>query len=253
MIQVENAKLNATNQALYEDVNNLTDTVDVLEATFNDLSETNDELKGNITELTILRITLEQTEADLEQSVTNLTALNDELEESLNELDETVQYLNNSITGSQEEKALVTAETARMVDTNRFVGIEELNYNYLDGWHGWDCGFAQTFGNTLKDHELANQPMSATLRAQVLTYVGTVFSGTNIFCFNHTDMVNFYDSTYGLDMTILESIDGTNTYTEKGLEYYFPNQGEVGLSHADWEAASYACANISPKFEYPLP
>merc|ERR1712226_280299 len=177
---------------------------------------------------------------------------------ALDDLEDAITYMNNSVSGEQDDLVETTRAFTDQIDIDRFLGVESINYQFLDAWHGWDCGFADSFPNLVENKD-ATIPEAPGPYPQPLQNIDTVLNYTrNEFapslCFDDIDLVAYLDRRYFIEPTLLMStndyIEGINEYTEAGLNYYFPSQGQPGgLTPVDWEEAQYSCKDI-PKFQF---
>lgn len=70
-------------------------------------------------------------------------------------------------------------------------------------------------------------------------------------CLNRQDFVTFFEQRYiGQDLTVNGLVASVQRYTFDALEFYFPEEGEQGLSESEWASASYNCENLPQDLKY---
>jgi len=254
-IAAQTVVLNVTNELLRLSVATLNATVTGLELQQKVLEINEENLETQITELNVVKVTLTAQEKILSTRVDRLNNETAELNSQLADLDEVVVYLNTSLNGNQELLNTTTLEMAEAIDTDRFLGVQTMKMGHLDAWHGWDCGFAKAFPNSMDDQTavIAENNTTEPL-SDMLVFVDTWLSVPQ--CFNHSDLVAYLDDKYDItpspnQMTTQNLRSGVDTYTPAGIDYYFPpRDSTVGMSTEEWEATNYTCAGMTEFFKW---
>jgi hypothetical protein len=149
-------------------------------------------------------------------------------------MDRTLQGIMNSLaTQISSSKVLVLASIESKLDASR---------------DNWDCGYRDIFREEPfgTDFNVLIMDIDA-----VLSYVDNKVLSK--LCLDWTNFANQLAVAYPPAIGTLTPFRLTRSvlrYMDAAIEYYFPEDGEVGLAYEDWAAASFECQNISNTFAW---
>lgn len=241
-----NTELNSTAMVLEDEV-------DALEMAIDDIGETalaaariNDEFLDEAQVLEGLNGTLsEQVDAinsviiDMNGEIGRLQDLVDELRTILSFLDEAADDIGESYED-------IAAFLADQIETNQNILMETLQNTYQQTAAGWVCSFQSFFaGDAFIDNP--DSPIGVANYPDVIEYVED-----NVLvplCLDTSDFEAFLAENNGLanppvDVTANQLVSSVSEYTTAALNYYFPDEGELGLTYDDWAAAEYQCSGL---------
>jgi myosin heavy subunit len=265
--------LNETNQELSQQVENLTTQnenyaqlnenlnstalyfsaeVDVLKDTISQLILENDALANLTGALESIKdrlsdITVEQNETliELRSTLESFTAENDRLQDLNSDLLTIVGFLNETSVGIDDSLSEITGFLSSQIAANGALVIESLENTYRQRVATWDCDYRDVFREQAFGSDF-NAPI--TERETVLSYVDDrVLSEL---CLDRDDFDRYLSSTFPEGLTSYRLARAVVEYTSEALDYYFPEENEVGLSRTEWSDASYACKNIESTFRW---
>ena len=219
-----------------------------LNRTVSDLQETNGELRDTVDNLDTSVQELNATVANLETAIDNLEEENLRYATLNAQLGTISSYLNESAVSLDRSYEQIVAALAEQITANRELVLETLENTYIQGIMNWDCSFRDVFrGEPFVNNE--DLIIGSALPAVVEHVEDRVLVEI---CVNTTDFENYLDDRYSLNLVSVNQIyQAVAVYSAAVMDYYFPNQGEVGLTPDDWAKANYTCENIVP-FSYSM-
>jgi uncharacterized small protein (DUF1192 family)/cell division protein FtsB len=242
------------NEDLSATANQLAADVDRLEAAVDNLGEQNENLRLEVDQLEASVQDLSDTNANLDSSIVELTTQVDRLANETdqlttinNELDTIVSFLNETAGSLDQTYEAVTAFLSEQITAYRSIVLETLQNIYTQRLANWDCAYRDLF--RLEDFVAdENVAIDSANWPQVLAYVEERILSE--LCLSTVDFQTFLDNRYGdgISITTTRLIVSVHLYTMRAMNVYFPDEGEVGLTPADWASASYECANLATPF-----
>lgn len=242
----------------------------------NTLNETVQNLTSKLTEVQHSEATLIATvegyaivQEDLEEEIHNLTlhanelnitvdSLNDALvtfqEENkrfkeLNEdLGEIVSFLEEEAEGVERSYAELAAYLADTILRKRVLAEIGLHERMKSELAGWQCGYKTAFSSQefVQNEQI---PIGYASYDTVVGYISDSFF--HDLCISRGNFETFLRSEVLMrgqnlwEITSKNLAAGVNMYTTEVLEYYFPDEGEIGLNSTVWDEADYDCDNLS--------
>jgi chromosome segregation ATPase len=248
-------KFEELNKGLNATVDRLEGEVDRLEGEVTDLTDQNDrleELVGSLSDetdhLSELNDLLQDNVDKLEDKISELETENDRLEKNIDDLETVVSFLDEVAGNIDETYEQISAFLAEQIKTNRFLVTEALENTFHQRVANWDCALRDQYAL----EEFANDDNIAIPEDRitgVLEYVDErVLSDL---CLDKGDFNSYLEDEYTLnDVTIARLVTAVQKYTWDALDYYFPEEGETGLSDVDWADAKYDCGNLAANQKY---
>ena len=255
-LQLVNAELESQVWSLKQEVGRLGGLVDQLGDLNDQYSEINDDLNNTILELQYANADLKTTAENLSESVGSLNSTvtvleqhNQALQEEnkrysdLNtELRTIASYLNETANDLDEGYGQLVTQLAQQITGNRVLVLQSLRSLYMQRISYWDCSFRDVFrGETFVLNE---DILIGGALPEVLEYIeDRVLSEL---CLNATDFELYLDSRYGLNLVSANQLyQSVATYSSRAMSFYFPDEGEVGLTPEDWARAGYECSGVA--------
>jgi len=274
-----NDQLNATNQALmnqvqllnlenerYEELNKdlngtkfeLSNKVSTLQSTVSNLHLENGALNDTTLLLTELNLNLNNltdtqntTLFELKSTLQDFTKENDRLEELNNELTTIVDFLNQTSQDVDNSLDQITSFLSSEIESRTNVYLANLKVLYQNKIEDWRCDYESVFGNRAFGNNY-NLPIDNV--TQVVKWVDDRVldelcldpqNFNQYLAHEHTSNI-FARNQTGFNSISL--IQATYKYTTAALDYYFPNEGEVGLDNQDWRDAGYDCDYLKDSY-----
>jgi predicted nucleic acid-binding Zn-ribbon protein len=248
-------KFEELNKGLNATVDRLEGEVDRLEGEVTDLTEQNDrleELVGSLSDetdkLSELTDLLQDNVGKLENKISELETENDRLEKNIDDLETVASFLDEVAGNIDQTYEQVSVFLAEQIKTNRFLVTESLENTFHQRVANWDCALRDQYALEpfANDDNIAIPENRIT---GVLEYVDErVLSDL---CLDKGDFNSFLEDEYTLnDVTIARLVTAVQKYTWDALDYYFPEEGETGLSDEDWADAKYDCGNLAVDQKY---
>jgi len=252
-------ELNETIDELSITVENITQINEDLNISLEDALELNADLDEQVNNLTDANEALNATNQDLAEQIANLTAENKELEALLDDLRDLMQWLNETSGDFNESLQEIADELAAQVQENREILLTHTQQTYSEYRSPTDfnCAYGNRFGNQLPwgtEFSLPIEPNGGDYDVVIAYSDVMVLSPV---CANLTDFELFLstDDEVGYqpsgvmpprDISSNQLLGGQMKYTAALMDYYFPNPGEDGLTLDDWIVANYTCDNLPP-------
>eukprot|EP00980_Cylindrotheca_fusiformis_P025716 scaffold14511_cov93-Cylindrotheca_fusiformis.AAC.2 len=243
------------NQDLNGTVIDLTEQVDRLEDEVTDFTAENDRLENlvqslsNETEtLTKLSNALQANVDRLEGNIGNLEQENDRLETSIDDLKTVISFWGDVSENYDETYEQMTAFLAQQIEINRVLALESLENNYHQRVAGWDCGLRARFA--MEPFASDDNVSIPTDRINdVMMYVDErVLSEL---CLDKGDFEKYLQDRYTMsDVSVKHLETSVERYTWEAIDYYFPEEAEVGLNAEDWSKAEYNCEKLTSAQKY---
>lgn len=212
-----------------------------LNRTAAELEETNIELRFTADRLEFSVENLNNTVFDLEQVNRDLTAENVRYAELNAELTTILDFLNETAENLNESYEAIVSFLAEQITANRVLVLLSLENTYDQQLMNWDCAFRDVFrGQAFITNE--DIPIGDDLPA-VLTHVEEEILSE--ICIDTDDFEAFLNTRYSLgSLTVNQLYQGVAVYVLAVMNYYFPDDGEPGLTPDDWAQAEYRCSNV---------
>ncbi len=221
-----------------------------------------EELTESLNEYKEIRGTLEREVKDLADTAGDLNFTVQELSDAIEDFQEEnerfrviVTFLEdeaNEVEKSYSELTKALAETILRKNALAEIAVEERMKAELAGW---ECGLTLAFG-TKPFTQNVELPIGYKDYNSVMDYVEDKLLSD--FCvatrelesYLKTEILDQGESLWTISLSDLTW--GANSYTYHVLNYYFPDEGEVGLDSVTWDAANHDCTNLpeDKKFVY---
>lgn len=235
--------LNATADRLEGEVDRLEDEVDNLETQNDRLEGLVDSLTNETSTLKNLTDVLQENVDRLEDKIGSLETENTRLEDNISNLETVVGFLDEVAGNIDETYEQLASFLAEQITTNRLLVTETLQNTYHQRVANWDCALRDTFvlEAFASDENLA---IPNNLMSDVMDFVDErVLSDL---CLDLNDFQNYLTDRYGNgDITTSRLVTSVQRYTWDALDYYFPEDGEEGLTGEDWATAEYDCGKLT--------
>jgi len=222
----------------------LDEQIDRLEGEVDRLEEQNNVFRD-------LNTQLETTSKDLNSSVVDLTVQVDELDKTNKDLQSVAGFLNDTAGQIGQTFDEISDYLGKQIEANKALILGNMENTMKQRAVSWDCNYGNLFASkdwgSNYDVDIGDQDWE-----DVLSYVNeNVLEET---CLSLSDFKDFYaaDSVQWSKRNSKNLIAAVSAYTTTALDWYFPEEGETGLTHADWAAASYNCQQLTEKFTYSL-
>lgn len=240
-----NSNLNST--ALY-----LTAEVESLKITLVNLVSENDALSNTTMALESIRdhlnnLTSEQNEtlAELQATLDSFTEENDRLQDLNTDLVTILGFLNETSLGIDTSLFQITDMLSDQIAASEVLVLENLENTMRQRIGNWDCDYRDVFREQ-SFGVVFTSPI--TERSRVLDYVdGRVLSEL---CLSRDDFDSYLTFQFSEGLTSYRLFRGVVEYTAKALDFYFPEEDEIGLSATDWSDAAYSCKNLRTNFRW---
>jgi len=165
--------------------------------------------------------------------------------EALNEdITGVVGFLNETSLGFETSLEVVAKVLADQIVANQALVLETLENTYRQRINDWDCEYRDKF----REFDWGtNYALPITDLDSVITYLDDrIF---NEVCWDASNFVEFLNAEYpNLDITSYRVVRSVIVYSDRALDYYFPESGEVGLTAKEWSDASYSCENLASTY-----
>jgi len=231
-----NNNLTASKLQLERHTKDLEDAVQDLVIERHVLSNLNLEL-GNLT------LYQNKTLIEIQKASTSLTVENDRLESLNYNITSAVAFLNETSLGFETSLEVVTGDLVEQIVANQVLLVKNLENVYHQRIANWGCDYRDVF------RELdwgKNYSLPITDWDSAITYLdGRVF---NEMCWEVSDFEVYMNTKYpDGSITSHMLVDGVNAYVSSGLEYYFSERDEGGITTEAWSNASFSCKNLAKK------
>jgi len=222
----------------------LNEQLDRLEGEVDRLEEQNNVYKD-------LNKQLETTSKALNSSVVELTVQVDELEMVNKDLQSVSDFLNETAGQLGQTVDEISDFLGKQIEANKALVLGNLENTMKQRIMGWDCSYGNLFASRDwgSNFDIA---ISAQDWDEVLGYVNeNVLEET---CLSLSDFEDYFtaNSVQWPKWNSKNLISAVSAYSTAALDWYFPEEGETGLTHTDWAAASYDCQQLTTKFTYSL-
>ena len=247
-------QLNSTNTGLQMQVQQLQNTTSNLEAANAALQVENEALSNETARLTNLTQELNGTVGFLSEEVNRLEVVNSDLSVSNTRLIGVVGFLNNTFNSTDVALSTALATLDEAIAASRQQTVENVLNTYQQSLAAWRCDITIDFAGEpfFVDSTI---PLGPTNFTSVMTHVNNLVL-TNL-CLNQTDFERFLDVRFvgsgvlpPVQASFLEVRSGVTQYSTAALNHYFPDATEVGVTLADWDAASYRCENLPQSLRF---
>mmetsp|Transcript_21525 Transcript_21525/g.31832 ORF Transcript_21525/g.31832 Transcript_21525/m.31832 type:complete len:329 (-) Transcript_21525:81-1067(-) len=249
--QQQNDYLNSTVLSLNNEVDDLEKIQKHLNQTIDEYETRTQALQMEVASLSDLSVDLNSTILDLDQQVDALEEQNAIYSKLNEDLGTVVSFLEDTSLSSEQTYEALASSLAEQILTRQRLLVEDKHIKYDTMLIHWDCDLDSTFRlrSFVKDD---TTPITSAYYSGVIEYLEEQLLSE--LCIDTQDLETFLRNEVLGPNFELESIalvdlkSGVSEYTLELLNYYFPDEGEVGgLTGDDWSAASYNCANLPPE------
>jgi hypothetical protein len=225
-----NEELNATAGQLALDVQIFQDSLTHMILENGMLSNLTASLQGVTDRLGNLTLEQNETLIELQETLAVFVSENDRLEELNGGLLTIVTFLNETSLGLGNSLQEITGFLADQIVANQVLVLESLENQYRQRISSWDCDFRDVF----REQEFGNDfSVPITNMASVISYLDArVLSEV---CLDASDFELYLNDAYhNGSIPSFCLIQGVLLYTTEALDFYFPENGEVGYTPAKW-------------------
>merc|ERR1719491_752348 len=218
--------------------------VDQFEVALKSLYAENDALSSLSLQLGNLTFDQNETLIELQATVANFTEDIDRLEALNEDITGIVGFLNDTSLGFESSLEVVTEVLADQIVANQALLLGTLENTYRQRINDWDCEYRDKF----RDSEWGtNYALPITDLESVITYLDDrIFDEV---CLDASNFVDFMTAEYpNTDLTSHRVVRTVSDYSDRALDFYFPESGEVGITTKEWSDASYSCENLASKY-----
>jgi len=240
---------------LQAQIDRLEGEVDRLASENNRYEVLNDELNVTVGELKGINIALngtanrlEETSQELGFKVADLEQQNQVFEEQNGKLSKTVDdlvlisdFLNETSEGLNDSLEQISAFLADQIASNQAILLNTLENTYRQRKDGWNCDYNSVFGGRTYTLNF-NAEIPSTEFNSIMDYASNRV--LDELCFDRNDFTAFLERPEYAPLTTNRLNAAMTIYTERALDWYFPEANENGLTHEDWSAAAFDCENL---------
>lgn len=262
-LTLETASLKNSTASLEMQVGDLQDQAETLNTTNSELNATNQILETQNVKLNSDIILLNGTNnalmtqnKNLTASVTALDQQNTDLKEQVDRLESVVGFLNETTTNGTFEELIQTLGS--LIETNRNLVLTNLKTQYLSRVDNWLCDFLTDFAGKA----FIESPNIGIGASDYPSVISNVDLGAMVpLCLDTDNFEGFVSLTFPSSLNGMSSPYNVTTnqlrsavaqYTSQALNYYFPDQGEVGISPQNWTQAGYACEGFPSSLKFAI-
>lgn len=221
----------------------------------------NDELNATVVELKVINIALNDTAyrldetnqelgfkvAELEQQNLLFEEQNGKLSETVDDLVLISDFLNDTSNGLSDSLEQITSLLASQIASNQAILLRTLENTYRQRKDGWNCDYNSVFGGRPYT-ENYNVEIPSTDFNSIMVYVSNRV--LDELCFDRDDFTAFLALPEYTPLTSNRLNAAMTAYTERALDWYFPEANENGLTHDDWSAVKFDCENLAATQKY---
>lgn len=231
-------------------VNNLTDANTNLTALNDELVVQVDELSSNVTQLEGVNDDLQQANQNLTNEVDRLVDANADLEDQVNDLTSILQFLNGTIGSINDTFAEAVEVLTGLLQGNQVVLLANMQTSYGATVDGWKCDFVSDFAGEAFIED-PNSPIGEIDYTGVIGNVERNVLGP--LCLETTDFEDYVNTAFlskppgpppPNTVTWNQLNSAVERYTTFAIDYYFPDEGEDGLTTENWADAGYRCEGL---------
>lgn len=240
-----NNELNATADRLEQEVEFFEVAIGELVLENENLSNLTASLQGVTEQLGNLTTSQNETLTELYTVLNDVSTENDRLEQLTTDLLTVVSYLNDTSLGFGDTLQQITNFIAGQITTNQVFLAIDLEQTYTSKIDNWDCDYQIEFREEVFAQNYDN-PISDMPR--VLDYFDQrIF---NEVCIDVDDFEAFLVNEYPSDVTTNNFERALNNYTAATFDFYFPEEGEEGITLSEWAEASFKCSNLGRRYSW---
>lgn len=239
-----NGELNHTATELSSEVNRFQSAVAGLVLTNAELSNFTLNLEGLAGSLGNVAEYSNATVAALEAVLSNIVAENERLGQLNSDLSIIVSFLDKASGNFGNSFDKVAAHLSEQITANRILVLESLENVFRQRIETWDCDYSQVFFDF---DFVVDRDAIVTSDEQELIIDYLEERVMEELCLDTTDFENYMEDTYPEGWSSNQLATGVLIYTGAALDYYFPEQEEVGLPPQVWADAEYKCERLPLK------
>jgi hypothetical protein len=248
-----NDQLNQTVLMFSSEVSSLQEVRDNLTSSVSSFQNLTGFLQLEVGSISQKNTALNETVAML-QVIKNALEANNEYYRQLNaNLSTVVSFLNTTSNFIGETFDSIVSYLSSTIIVNRNLVLNQLYLTMRQIVSNWRCGIADTFLEPWVDD--TTSPIGINSYLDVLSYVNTtVFSQL---CISLSDFETFLGNKFAFlmvpsDISLSQMSSGLNAYTTATLKYYFPGEGQRGLTAVNWDKANFKCSNLPVTLRFSL-
>mmetsp|Transcript_6566 Transcript_6566/g.12094 ORF Transcript_6566/g.12094 Transcript_6566/m.12094 type:complete len:511 (+) Transcript_6566:189-1721(+) len=255
-LESQNERYAALNRELNNSVISLASEVDYFKEALMDLTLENSILSnmtsalGSLTEqLTNTSVSQNETLTALQDFLQDLMTQNDRLEQFNSDLVTLVSFLNSTSVGLGNSLEDITDFLSNQISVNQGLVLNSLENTYRQRVQNWDCDFRDVFREEVFGNDFSTPIDTQTQLPAVLDYVDQrVLSEL---CLDVNDFASFLNAA-NADGTItsFRLIRDVLVYTDRALDYYFPESSERGVPLEEWVDSSFSCEQLPAPFSW---
>jgi len=243
-----NKDLNTTIDRLDGEIGDLSSEIDRLTTQNGELSSQVSRLENATSDLEQVRKKLEDNVTALVQEVDDFSSKVDELQKYNDDLENIVSFVNETSAFLDESMGSVTEYLSEQIVAYRSVATETLQNTFIQRAALWDCAYRDHFGDEAFSRN-DKLPIPDARFDEVMNYVDDRV--LQELCLSLDDFekfleVEFDDPVY----TTNHIVAGIASYTYLAFSHYFPDQGDEGITEAEWALAGYNCERLPSNKQY---
>eukprot|EP00980_Cylindrotheca_fusiformis_P002091 scaffold470_cov98-Cylindrotheca_fusiformis.AAC.3 len=216
-------RLEAENER-YSDLN------DQLNVTVRGLDETADELNITVTELNASANVLSGEVEELRKINSDLRSISDFLNSTANKLDKSYNEIKESL--------------VKHIEANKVLTMARYKNQMQGRITNWQCNFGARF-RTEAFANILTLDIPASSWTEVSGYVSERV--LEELCLDDADFERFLQEKYS-SWNAKNLFQAVSAYTETAFDWYFPNEGEDGLTPDDWSKANFDCQQLTTNY-----
>ena len=238
-------RLEAEVDRLGSEVDRLESQVDRLGVENERYEDLNDKLNTSVAELQVINTNLTVSIAELEALSISLNASVVEYKKANAELSTVVAFLNNTANDLGTTFDSITSYLSDQISANQALVLQSMENYYRAQVSNWDCDYRNVFLGKLWASNF-NIEISFADRQEVIDYVAS--NVLDELCIDKAEFTQYLEANYDL-LTSAKLVSAVTVVTQQALDFYFPEDGEVGLSHGEWATADFKCENLERKYQ----
>lgn len=243
-----NKDLNTTIDRLDGKIGDLSSEIDRLTTQNGELSSQVSRLENATSDLEQVRKKLEDNVTALVEEVDDFSSKVDELQKYNDDLENIVSFVNETSAFLDESMGSVTEYLSEQIVAYRSVATETLQNTFIQRAALWDCAYRDHFGDEAFSRN-DKLPIPDARFDEVMNYVDDRV--LQELCLSLDDFekfleVEFDDPVY----TTNHIVAGIASYTYLAFSHYFPDQGDEGITEAEWALAGYNCERLPSNKQY---
>ncbi|CAJ1962278.1 unnamed protein product [Cylindrotheca closterium] len=232
-LHTENNRYEVLNKELNITVDELKDIGVQINDTANELEETNQALGFEV--------------AELEAQNQIFAGQNERLSKTTSDLNLISGFINETADAVNDTFDQIMALIEQQIVQNSVVLMNTLQNTFRDIKDGWNCDYRGVFvGRAYAVNSMAAIP--STEFDGMMDYVSERV--LDELCLDRTDFTMFLGLPEYRPLNTNRLNAAVTIYTERAIDWYFPEDNETGLTQDDWFAADFKCKNLNATQRY---